>query len=267
MKKYDCELCGIETFKTKQAYERHIESRKHKLREEGNVSVYKCLCGKSFLHRSGLSVHKKKCQKVSSHSKISKVSQSYMDEKIREIKEEFNIERQLMIEAFERVLEKNAVTPRTTKNIETNVENQTNNNNITININAFGKENLDYITDNMIIRCIDRVYNSIPCLIEKIHFDPNHPENHNIRITNKKLPYASIMGDNHKWVYVDRTKAIESMVEKSYDMLTDTYQENKDKICSIKKEQFDIFADKMEGESKEVMRKLKTDVEVMILNG
>ena len=34
-----------------------------------------------------------------------------------------------------------------------------------------------------------------------------------------------------------------------------------------KKEQFDIFADKMEGESKEVMRKLKTDVEVMILNG
>jgi hypothetical protein len=188
-----------------------------------------------------------------------------MEEKIREIKEEFNKEREMMIEAFERVLEKHAVS--TTNNIETNVEHQTNNNNITININAFGKENLDYVTDNMIIRCIDRVYNSIPCLIEKIHFDPNHPENHNIRITNKKLPYASIMGDDQKWVYVDRTKAIQSMVEKSYDMLSDTYQENKEKISTIKQGQFDIFQEKIQDDNKEVMRKLKTDIEVMVLNG
>lgn len=262
---YSCELCGIETFKTKQAYERHVESRKHKLREEGKVSIFKCTCGKSFLHRSGLSVHKKKCGNNNVRDCRSKVSKSYMEEKIRELKEEFNKERQTMMEAFERVLEKHAMS--TTNNIETNVENQTNNNNITININAFGKENLDYVTDNMIIRCIDRVYNSIPCLIEKIHFDPKHPENHNIRITNKKLPYASIMGDDQKWVYVDRTKAIQSMVEKSYDMLSDTYQENKEKISTIKREQFDIFQDKMQEHNKDVMRKLKTDVEVMILNG
>lgn len=264
MIKYSCELCGIETFKTKQAFDRHIESRKHKLREEGKVPTFKCICGKSFLHRSGLSVHKKKCVNKVNECR-SNVSVSYMEEKIREIKEEFNKEREMMIEAFERVLEKHAVS--TTNNIETNVEHQTNNNNITININAFGKENLDYVTDNMIIRCIDRVYNSIPCLIEKIHFDPNHPENHNIRITNKKLPYASIMGDDQKWVYVDRTKAIQSMVEKSYDMLSDTYQENKEKISTIKQGQFDIFQEKIQDDNKEVMRKLKTDIEVMVLNG
>jgi ribosomal protein S17E len=75
------------------------------------------------------------------------------------------------------------------------------------------------------------------------------------------------MGDDQKWVYVDRTKAIQSMVEKSYDMLSDTYQENKEKISTIKQEQFDIFQDKMQEHNKDVMRKLKTDVEVMILNG
>ena len=80
--------------------------------------------------------------------------------------------------------------------------------------------NLD---DKAILACIGRVYKSIPSLLEKIHFDPKHPENHNIRITNKKLPYASVMGNNQKWKTVDRKDAIETMVLNGYNMLDGKY--------------------------------------------
>ena len=86
-----------------------------------------------------------------------------------------------------------------TTNSHDNSHNKIENQNITININAFGNENLEYIDDKAITECISRVYKSIPSLLEKIHFDPEHPENHNIKITNKKLPYASVMGNNKKW--------------------------------------------------------------------
>jgi hypothetical protein len=77
---------------------------------------------------------------------------------------------------------------------QNNIENQTNNNTINIHINAFGKENTDYLDDQAIVECIDRIFNSVPAILKRIHFDPDHPENHNIKITNKKLPYASVMG-------------------------------------------------------------------------
>lgn len=140
-------------------------------------------------------------------------------------------------------------------------------NNITININAFGKENTDYIDDNEILACIDRVYKSIPALIEKIHFDPDHPENHNIKITNKKLPYATVMGDNSKWKTVDRKDAIESLVFNGYNILDEKYPETKNHLTSRKRNHFEGFQDKFQSEDKELMKQLKTDVELAVLNG
>jgi hypothetical protein len=103
--------------------------------------------------------------------------------------------------------------------------------------------------------------------LEKIHFDPNHPENHNIKITNKKLPYASIMGDNRKWKTVDRKDAIEKMVLNGYNILDEKYAENKDKIPSSKQQNFEGFQNKFESEDKELMKQIKTEVDMLVLNG
>ena len=151
-----------------------------------------------------------------------------------------------------------------TSNITTN--NINNNNNITININAFGKENLEYIDVPAIVECIDRVYKSIPAVLEKIHFDPKHPENHNIRITNKKLPYASIMDNNSKWKTVDRKDAIESMVYSGYNFLDEKYPNTKLLVSERKQNHFEGFQEKFKEEDKELRKQLKTDVELLVLN-
>lgn len=253
---YHCDVCNI-NFKTQKNMNSHKNTKRHKERETPNKVLYKCeKCSNSYCHRQSLYSHKKTCN-FTIYDKPENTSIELMQQKMEEMKAAFDKEREELKAHINLLLDKHA----------TNIENQTNNNNITIHINAFGHENLDYITDKMIIRCIDRVYQSIPCLIEKIHFDPNHPENHNIKITNKKLPYASIMGDNQQWKYIERNKAIESMVDKSYHILGDTYQENIDEIPDTKRRQFERFQEKFDSEDKEVIKQLKSDVELMVLNG
>jgi hypothetical protein len=210
-------------------------------------------------------------------SKLGKIEE-IMERKMDEMKLAFEKERQEMKHAFEeamkdqinKILEQHA--SATTTNHNTNSNNTSQNietlHNITnININAFGNENTDYIDEKVILSCINRVFKSIPSLLEKLHFDPEHPENHNIKITNKKLPYASVMGNNQKWKTVDRKNAVESMVQKGYNLLDDTYADNKNKFSSIKQQNFEGFQSKFEAEDKELVRQIKTEVEMMVLNG
>jgi len=178
------------------------------------------------------------------------------------MKQAFEKERQEMKTQIAMLLDKHATT--TTNHNTNNIETQ--NINI-ININAFGNENTDYLDDKAILACIGRVYKSIPSLLEKIHFDPQHPENHNIKITNKKLPYASVMGNNHKWKTVDRKDAIETMVLNSYNMLDERYTDNKDKFSTQKQDNFEGFQSKFESDDKDLLKQIKTEVDMMVLNG
>jgi hypothetical protein len=157
-----------------------------------------------------------------------------------------------------------------TNNIENqtnnNIDNQTTNNTINIHINAFGKENTDYLDDQAIVECIDRIFNSVPAILKRIHFDPDHPENHNIKITNKKLPYASVMGDNRTWKTVNKKDAIESMVAKGYNFLDEKYADTKNHLSKRRQQHFEGFQDKFADEDKEMHKQLMTNVELLVLN-
>jgi hypothetical protein len=284
-----CDSCGVASFKTNQAYQRHIQSNKHKLRQVNTrKDLLQCdQCNKWYCGKTGLTHHKYICNisKVSiqlePHSVIA--GEAILQQQMDEMKLAFEKERQemkLAIEestkerlAFEesmkeqinRILETHAGSGTgTTNNTNFNhVETQ----NVNININAFGHETTDYLDDKAIIACIGRVFKSIPSLLEKLHFDPQHPENHNIKITNKKLPYASVMGDNQKWKTVDRKDAIEKMVLNGYNILDEKYTENKDKIPASKQKHFEGFQTKFEAEDKDTMKQIKSEVDMMVLNG
>jgi 5-methylcytosine-specific restriction endonuclease McrA len=62
----NCEVCGIHHFSCKQAYERHIKSKRHKNVvnnvENPTPTLYQCTdCSRYYASRSCLSHHKKKC--------------------------------------------------------------------------------------------------------------------------------------------------------------------------------------------------------------
>ena len=68
--------------------------------------------------------------------------------------------------------------------------NNTTHNNITIVLNPVNDPQYEHLTDRDYQQCLNRMIMSVPTLIKKIHFDPKHPENHNLYIPNIQQKYA-----------------------------------------------------------------------------
>ena len=146
-------------------------------------------------------------------------------------------------------------------NTTNNIINQTNN----IVLHSFGNENTKYITKNFLDHLVKKPFTSIPNLLRAIHFNPNHPENHNIRITNKKERFANIYkGD--RWFIEDKKKIINDMVEKGFDIIDDHHNEIHDKLDNIKQRNFQRFKDKYEYEDPVLLKKLEQKKIIMSQN-
>lgn len=235
-----CKDCNC-SFQRKTNYEYHLTTIKHKNRvSKQNKPSFLCpFCNKLFSHCSSLSRHKTNCN-VNNKNK-------HLD-----ILQKENEELRKKVEELEKI--KN---PTTTNNIKTQ-------NNIIIN--CFGNENLDYITDKVILHCMNKIYGSIPLLIEKIHFDPEHPENHNIQIPNKKLPHAKIMNHKREWQIVQKKDAIDSMIDNGYNILDEKFQENSHVLADTKQRNFRDFQSKYEEADKDTMKDIKEKVEMLVIN-
>ena len=89
-----------------------------------------------------------------------------------------------------------------------NIQNITNNNNITNNtqnvqtmnnynniiVNNFGSERIDHISNKEIMKILQSGTNTVPLYIKKKHFDKNFPENNNIKYSNDNK--CQVMEDN-----------------------------------------------------------------------
>ena len=160
---------------------------------------------------------------------------------------------------------KEAQTHTIIKELRTQVEQLLRNqgsNNITYNtnivLNAFGKENTNYISKDYIKGLISSgPINSIPKLLQHIHFNPEHQENHNIKIPNKKQPYAEIFNGS-TWDITDRKQAIEDMTDKAYSLINEHYMGGN--------EYMNKFKDKYDNNDKGLTKKLSKTTEMMIIN-
>ena len=102
-----------------------------------------------------------------------------------------------------------------------NNTNTTNNtNNITININAFDNPNISFLTDKDYKQCINRIINSVPELIKKIHFNPKHPENHNMYVSNKRNDEIHCY-DGNKWILGNKNELVNDLIQRNEDILSD----------------------------------------------
>jgi len=131
------------------------------------------------------------------------------------------------------------------------------NNTFNIVVNPFGKENTSYITDDYIKKLIESgPYFSIPRLLEYIHFNPNHKENNNIKITNRKQPYVQIY-NGEKWLLKNKKEAIENISDTAYTLLNEHY-EGADKYMDKFNSEYNSDVD--------ITKKIQKKVELVILN-
>lgn len=260
---YTCKPCQ-RTFKTIQHLNEHKSSIKHQLCVDKSIKLFACdECGKKYMYKTGLSTHKKKC---TSTMKMDELVEN--QKKLEKHNKELEQERIQLRKQIEELLDKfSQFQGQSTVNTTNNTNNIGTQNNIHIHINAFGKENMDYITNEFMGECVKKIYNSVPSLLQKIHFDPEHPENHNIKITNKKLPHASVMSEDQQWKLVNKQDAIEDMIDKGYNMIDEKFREDPSIYTEEKRKNYRKYQDNYDNEDKDTLKRLKNDVEYVILNG
>ena len=222
-------------------------------------TIYECeYCNKVFKHRQSKFKHDKICK-----AKEQKSLLEYMSQQIIEIKTEHEKERQqhekdkaeLRLQ-IDKLLEK-------VGNNNNNIENQQIN---IININSYGKENLDYLSNDYINKLLEQgAYGAVPKIIKHIHFNPRHPENHNVKITNKKLSWAKVW-KNNKWELHNKKVVISDMVDKGYNILDEQYDKGLEKLNSSKRKNFKEFQSKYEEDDKDTHKYLNKEMEVLLLN-
>lgn len=98
--------------------------------------------------------------------------------------------------------------------------NNTNNNDIKVNFNvvAFGKENLDFITDDM-CNSFCRGYQTIPNFVELVHFNKKKPEYSNVYMPNKKNKNEVLVFNGDKWILSDKNMIVEQLIDKGIDFV------------------------------------------------
>ena len=221
-------------------------------------------CLREFTRRDNLARHYGRC-KIKKNLEENEKKMEKNDEKNND--SEKNTEKQ--IESLKDTVEdllvelsnKNTTIYNTTHNMTTHK-----NKIINIHINNYGSENTGYLKKDYLNNLLQGAFTAIPKLIEKIHFNPNHPENHNIKITNKKEPYIKVR-KNDKWELHDKKETLETLVDDKYYILENHYsgvEEEKD-VSIHTKEVMEKFRDKF-NEDKELHKDLQKKSEMVILN-
>lgn len=145
----------------------------------------------------------------------------------------------------------------------TTVNNITNN----IMINNYDQTSLDKLTDriyNKIIKDADEPYQIIPRLIKHLHCNPDIPENHNIRISNrnKHNKYLEVYRNNH-WEIEDKKTEIGNIISDKETNLSDWIDEKGEKYPEALEKFNDYLEQKYEPE---IANLIKEEVEVLLYN-
>ena len=153
------------------------------------------------------------------------------------------------------------------KTINTNSHNNINNGTInkTIIINNYNNDNIEYISDKFKERlfkdllCDEDYHIPLPRLIENIKFNPNHKENHNVKIKSDRSKIGFYY-DQHKWKAMNKNTLLDDLCDYSLKILSKYFEEKKESLSKDMIEQFEQFSQIAEIKS-ELRSKIKDKIE------
>jgi hypothetical protein len=251
---YTCEYCNFNT-KKKYNYDKHLLSNKHKLVESKSLvsqklaeispkvvevsqklaetlpeisNLFKCkYCEQGYKHKSSLSKHiKYSCTKNKTEdlTELVRLLNLQLEQQKNQLEHK---DKQLETQSkqIEKLMDK----------LEINTYNTNSNNtiNVTNNINLlnYDKTDTSHLTDKDYEKCIKHVYDCVVKMIEKVHFNPEKPENMNLYISNIKSNHIMMYKDN-KWLLVNNAE-VESIYADKDNLIHEWIELNKIKDTEL----------------------------------
>jgi hypothetical protein len=239
MASYNCEKCNFVT-ENKKDFSRHIKTKKHQ-RNMGEIEVeknntkttiiqhkttqenvlYECdYCDSCFKHVQSKYRHQKYFCKA-------KRTQEQMIEQLEEKHKQELEKRDKTIQNLLNKLDDAIKRIGTTNNNTTNNNNINNSRNLNITINAYGQEDISYLKDGDWLKMLTKPQDSIVNLFLETHFNPEHPENSNIRLRNRNSKFLEVHdGDN--WKNKKKKKMLSDIADDKQGILDDRYAKDEE---------------------------------------
>jgi hypothetical protein len=234
---YRCECCNYVTNK-KYNYDKHILSNKHKLIEGKSVGVkskskvspkvainnsdsnedkYSCkYCGQKYKHKQSVTKHiKYSCTKNKTEDLTELVR--LLNLQLEQQKNEFETKLQTQSKQIEKLMGKLEINGSFNNTV-----------NITNNINLLNYKDTDtsHLTDEDYKKCLRKASRCVLKLIEKVHFNPEKPENMNVYISNMKDKYMMMYQDN-KWTLTNKDE-LNTVYNHKEDLIEEWFNIKKD---------------------------------------
>jgi hypothetical protein len=145
----------------------------------------------------------------------------------------------------------------------TNIQNQQNNN-INIIVNTYGCESTSHLTAEFLNNCLLNPSKGLPSLIEKIHYNPEIPQNYNLRHKSTKQNILQKLIDRN-WHDCDSSNTLDELIKKGYRILNAYYSDHvandpaiiDDEMKAMMYEKFRFLGDKKSIEYSAVKRDLR----------
>jgi uncharacterized C2H2 Zn-finger protein len=199
--------CALKSTEKHSNDTQHIESDEKVCTETDKLEC--TYCWLTFTRQSSLNRH------INNICKIKKNNDTNMEELYQELVKKMDIQnKHIELQSKQMELQKEEITLLRKQNIKivklekqlgktkiinnqlntnTNCNNTIHNN---VNFYAFGNEDYSFISEDKLKSLLNKGFDSVPKLIEYLHFNKNKPENSNVYISNIKDPYIMVFNGN-----------------------------------------------------------------------
>jgi len=223
------------------------ESNPHPPPKPTQPKKYECAgCKKRFTTNSNVRKHEKKCPK-----------KQHLDE-LEEL------DHQVALKERETRLVK---TQNKSNSVVIGTQNNTQiNNNVTVNILPYEQTDVSHLTDRDYQRAFNRAAMCVPQILEKVHFDPEQPQNHNVYISSMNNKYIKLH-NGKRWNLRDREETLEDLFADAEYMLEnklETWQEEEDPKTERATKKFEIYLKVKETET--LYNKIKQELKLLLFN-
>lgn len=139
--------------------------------------------------------------------------------------------------------------------------------NLFITINQFGKENNDFIDVQKGKNILHKGYMAVPEFIRTLHFDENHPENHNMYISNAR-DNKVLVYDGENWNLELTNDVLQDLKDKGIDFIQARYSDLDKNIKKDKQaiDKIDRFLDSFNNDHEDKIKTLDKDIMLVLYN-
>jgi hypothetical protein len=274
--KYRCTRCGKD-FEQKSHYDNHRNRKKPCIEFTQNNSIspkihsilpqkssqtlkseFVCnYCRKEFSRKDNLHRH------IDGYCKVKRNNDEKMEDLMSKmVKMENELKNMSILKKdIELLKSENAKYKQIVNHQTINIKNQQINN--YISVCAYGKENLSKLTNIDYKKILYRGFNSVHALVEKLHFDKNNPENHNVYISNMRDDYILVF-DGLEWLLRNRDDVLQQICDDKIDILEEKFEEFVDKLDQLQIKKFERFLKQKDDDI--VVKRIKKDLKELLYN-